>query len=253
MTALLLCLSLGQLAEPIRVTQVEEFYEQRKAAGLAPRRPYLAFGDEMKVGHAGEISYANIKGESLPVYSVKILQILGPRKMLATFTRYEEKATGVIGKTVIWEPVRVGDTTVMVDGASTEGQADGKAIGIPGTWYVSGTESYQSTEGIATVFVIKPIRIPAPPEPIPVVETPKVAKESTGESEPKAKQPQRPSRKPIIREWTDSSGDYKVKAELRGVIGDYIRLKLADGRTIEIRLERLSRRDREFIEKLKGE
>ena len=49
------------------------------------------------------------------------------------------------------------------------------------------------------------------------------------------------------REWTDSTGRFKVTAKLREVQDDSVFLITDDGRTLKIAIERLSSRDQEFL------
>jgi hypothetical protein len=55
---------------------------------------------------------------------------------------------------------------------------------------------------------------------------------------------QKPS---AIRTWQDRSGRYRVEAELLAVQGSEVRLRRTDGRVFTIRLDRLSRADREYV------
>lgn len=50
------------------------------------------------------------------------------------------------------------------------------------------------------------------------------------------------------REWTDSTGQFKVHADLIEVRGDSVVLKTVDGRTITVPQAKLSRADREFVQ-----
>jgi uncharacterized protein with FMN-binding domain len=52
-----------------------------------------------------------------------------------------------------------------------------------------------------------------------------------------------------IRTWTDSTGGYKVEAELVDESGGTVRLKRSDGREISLPLERLSSADQAYIRK----
>jgi SLA1 homology domain 1, SHD1 len=49
------------------------------------------------------------------------------------------------------------------------------------------------------------------------------------------------------RTWTDSMGRFTVEAELLDVLRDTVRLRTADGRTIDIPLDRLSERDKDYL------
>lgn len=51
------------------------------------------------------------------------------------------------------------------------------------------------------------------------------------------------------REWSDSSGQFKVEAELVGVLGDKVKLRKTDGSVIEIPRSKLSVADQEFLAK----
>jgi len=52
-----------------------------------------------------------------------------------------------------------------------------------------------------------------------------------------------------MRTWTDDSGTFKVEAELVDVQAGRVTLRKADGKTIEVRLDRLSATDRAAVEK----
>lgn len=53
---------------------------------------------------------------------------------------------------------------------------------------------------------------------------------------------------PQWRVWTDASGQYKVEAELVEFDGTEVRLRRADGTTIEVAANKLSEEDRAFLE-----
>jgi hypothetical protein len=52
---------------------------------------------------------------------------------------------------------------------------------------------------------------------------------------------------PTLRTWNDSTGAFSVEAEFVGVKEGKVLLKKADGRTVAIPLDRLSKEDREFV------
>lgn len=54
------------------------------------------------------------------------------------------------------------------------------------------------------------------------------------------------------REWTDTTGKFSVEAELVGVTGDSVRLRRNDGRVIEVPIDKLSARDRSYLESLRA-
>jgi hypothetical protein len=50
-----------------------------------------------------------------------------------------------------------------------------------------------------------------------------------------------------LREWTDQSGKFKVKAEFEAIEKDQVVLKKADGAQIRVSINRLSKADREYL------
>ena len=53
------------------------------------------------------------------------------------------------------------------------------------------------------------------------------------------------------RTWTDSSGQYHVKAKFRGMANRVVKLELEDGNIISLPLEKLSDDDQECIRERK--
>ena len=51
----------------------------------------------------------------------------------------------------------------------------------------------------------------------------------------------------LARTWTDSSGTYKVEAELVKLDGEVVELKKPDGTVIKVPLDKLSEADRVFV------
>ena len=51
----------------------------------------------------------------------------------------------------------------------------------------------------------------------------------------------------VARTWTDTTGDFKVEAELLGVEDGLVRLKKEDGTVVSVPLARLSAADRTFL------
>jgi DNA-binding beta-propeller fold protein YncE len=49
------------------------------------------------------------------------------------------------------------------------------------------------------------------------------------------------------REWQDTTGNFKLEADLIGVVGDKVKLKKLDGGIIEVPLAKLSARDQAFV------
>ena len=49
------------------------------------------------------------------------------------------------------------------------------------------------------------------------------------------------------REWTDSTGQYKIEAEFAGAINNIVRLRKPDGVVVEIPIERLSQEDQDLV------
>ncbi len=55
-------------------------------------------------------------------------------------------------------------------------------------------------------------------------------------------------RKPNVRVWTDNTGKHSISADFYGMIGDVVKLRKADGSIIAIKLERLSEKDKKWID-----
>ena len=53
-----------------------------------------------------------------------------------------------------------------------------------------------------------------------------------------------------IRTWSDATGSYKIEASFIELKNEKVRLKKADGSTVSIALEKLSKADQEFVKKL---
>ena len=56
----------------------------------------------------------------------------------------------------------------------------------------------------------------------------------------------------LARTWTDTTGRHQIEAELIGVRDGTVSLRKADGAIFDIRLELLSRADREFLRRQSG-
>ena len=54
------------------------------------------------------------------------------------------------------------------------------------------------------------------------------------------------------RTWNDSTGAFGVEAQLLGVDDGKVRLKKADGKTVAIPLDRLSKEDQDFLARQSG-
>jgi hypothetical protein len=50
-----------------------------------------------------------------------------------------------------------------------------------------------------------------------------------------------------LRTWTDDTGKFKVEAEFVSLVGDAVKLKRKDGLILTVPLDKLSRKDREFL------
>lgn len=56
-----------------------------------------------------------------------------------------------------------------------------------------------------------------------------------------------------LRTWTDATGQFKVQAELVDQTATAVRLRLEDGRVVEVEIEKLSDADREHLRKLSAD
>jgi len=54
-----------------------------------------------------------------------------------------------------------------------------------------------------------------------------------------------------LRTWTDSSGQFQIKARLLGAKDGSVRLRREDGQTLTVALEKLSEEDREFVREVR--
>ena len=57
----------------------------------------------------------------------------------------------------------------------------------------------------------------------------------------------------VLREWNDNTGQFSVQAEFVDAKDGQVILKKADGKTIEVPLDRLSSADREYVKQAKAE
>jgi hypothetical protein len=77
-----------------------------------------------------------------------------------------------------------------------------------------------------------------------IASAPVAAPSNTASSPPVADQP--------LREWTDSTGQHKVKAKFLSVEGDVVSLQREDGRQVQIPLSRLCAADQTLIKNLQA-
>lgn len=56
-----------------------------------------------------------------------------------------------------------------------------------------------------------------------------------------------------FRIWTDSTGKFKVEARFDSLAGDKVKLAKRDGKTVELPLDKLSDKDKKFIDNLGGD
>ena len=56
-----------------------------------------------------------------------------------------------------------------------------------------------------------------------------------------------------LRVWKDSTGRKTIKATLIKIGGDQVTLKRADGRVFTVPLERLSEKDRQYVERRRAD
>lgn len=87
---------------------------------------------------------------------------------------------------------------------------------------------------------------PTPKGDSPVAD---VARSTGNPATPAPKEEARPEAtvKPILRTWTNHTGDYKVEAEFLGQGDGKVRLRRKDGKEVAVPLDRLSKEDQEFL------
>lgn len=153
------------------------------------------------------------------------------------------KVVQVIDETTMLANVYfLGETTVWLRGIDTAGVADGQELRIGNkiVFHVSGTKKYETALGASrTVHVVEPIDVPA--------ELYVKYAEITGLKP--AEQKKAPSIPAAgLREWTDASGSFSVKARFRGMANGKVSLRTEDGRDLEVPLGKLSGADQKFIQ-----
>ena len=52
---------------------------------------------------------------------------------------------------------------------------------------------------------------------------------------------------PPLREWSDETGKFSIKATFSGVIGDQVRLRKEDGSTVSVSISKLRKADQDYI------
>lgn len=238
-------------AEPVNLEGLHAWHSARAADGKPPRKPHLVFGSKMNVGHVGRIPAGSPEGEKTPYYGVTILQVLGETEILVEVAMIEWRqkfsGEGATARFLGFAPEPAGSVTVIVRGVDTTGAVDGKRIDLEGDWQVAGTQSYQAVNGAQrTVFVLEPVELPAPPKPAkkpePVEPAEPAEPEPTVDDAPPEAKPE-----PLVREWSDATGKFRVEAEFRGLVGGMARLRTRDGRDISVPLEKLSKTDQDWI------
>lgn len=74
--------------------------------------------------------------------------------------------------------------------------------------------------------------------------------DTAASAETPADEPVNPDKPPAVRDWTDISGDFKVRAAFVSRAGDKIKLKKSDGEVVEVDLKQLSKTDQTYIKDL---
>jgi len=129
------------------------------------------------------------------------------------------------------KPQRSGQVNVAIRNVDTEGLVDGKRVRLPGAYEVKEARTFETVlGGSATLFVLEPIDLPAPPK-----EKPKPARKTTTEE------------KNNLRMWTDASGQHTVKATFVEFADNKVVLRREDGRLVRLSALRLSKADQEYF------
>lgn len=115
---------------------------------------------------------------------------------------------------------------------STVGMVDGKKADLPSPLFVSGTRTYTNAFGaMVTSLSIRPLN----------------AKEQKALDDAIAALP-----RSNLLEWTDSSGQHKITAELVELIDNVAHLKKEDGTIVKIPLSKLNSESRKLAQELLG-
>lgn len=142
------------------------------------------------------------------------------------------------------------DTILYFKGVATEGMVDGEYINLDGAYHSTGTTTYETASGGSkTVRVIEPFDTSEADEIIKETAAKlrsdiAAAKSESSATKEKALAEKRLS---LTREFTDTTGTFKVKAEYTGYASGNVRLKKENGETISVPLAKLSDADRRWV------
>jgi hypothetical protein len=163
---------------------------------------------------------------------VKVEQIQGPRDML-----------------IQW-PDGHDSTLVWLRGLSTKNLTDGSQLNIGSTLWVVGTKTYKTVMGAgATVFLIQVVTIPDDAYKAFQNELAQQdrAAEQSAQQEAQRQNALRDAKKPQFRDWRIAGRDRPVRAKLRGVIGNNVKLTLQSGDVLSVALDQIGDEDRAYI------
>lgn len=242
---LLIPLVVAQLAplrwgDDVKKETAAAFYARLAAEGKEPRWPRLSVGNEMEVGHAGVMPYGFDPKNPAPYISTTILQVVDEKSQLVQIKLYDGTFDGFTG-----EP-KLRDTQTVWMTLDSTGQVDGRRVRIDGVWEVIGTKTYESANGAKrTVFHLQLCIMQAPPPPRAKPPAP-----------PIAEKPKTPVEKPA--EPTPRIGDFHTfyiangphEMQLVAITREFVKLRRADGRVIQVDPKNLSAADREWLSKV---
>jgi len=205
--------------------QIKTFEEK-----LLPSCPLNSF--RLSVGQFG----------SLDAEQLEVLQVLGPEKMLVIpLRRGTSLAPGRYSASGLRSALQSAvleleeGPPMIIYGWPTQGMTDSQKLKPRGLFEVTGTERYTSVAGaVRTVFTLT------------WYDTDALLPYLKGDTP--AATTRHGHRSPYVsRTWTDSTGKFTVEAKYRGVVGGKVRLEKADGSIVFVPIERLSKRDQEWI------
>ncbi len=209
-----------------QVIQSREHYMAMIARVKAMRGSFLP-SLSLEVGSIGCLRKArhyNVLFEVDRTVYLKVFQVIGPRDVLLEWPT-ASRATLIL----IW-----------LRGSNTSRLADGQRLTIEKPVHVTGTKQYDTATGSTkTVMVIEPwpvseARLEEVARSIGLIEDPAKARDKSQQAE-----------QDKWRTWT--AGEHTTTARFAGMIGQTVRLKKKDGKTVSIPLSRLSEADRKWI------
>jgi hypothetical protein len=241
MSAIFVCLALAVAItadEPVLSSNLTAYYTVEGRKPKDERQHPTLRVETLQRGHVGIFSYEVDQASPKPYVITRVLQVLDDNRMLLAVDIYGWQremyrgSPGGSGRVALGAPTPVLDRTVVIllSGAQTSNVADGQQIRLSGGFHVTGTHSYESPSGRSTVWQLEPWSLP-----------------SLKELGPKPE----PEPEPVTRTWTSSDSKYTTEAEYVDQTEESVRLKKTDGSVITVRINKLSKADRDWLRREK--